>query len=286
VTDADGVVDPTAIAVAACRAIETSRPDALIADPWAVALVEAAGARDRFPVSWPGPDDEVSPFDEPLLLGSIYIGMRTRLIDDELARAAGQVVILGAGLDTRAARLAALSGLPVFEVDREPTLAFKDAVMGAAWPRRRVAVGSDVTEDWTAAVRRAGFDPAVATTWVLEGLLPYLPSADQLRLLETVARLSASGSRAIIERAVPIDAGDATEERLQEMSARTGVPMSDLVARADPPDPAVILRDAGWRVSEHSVADLERRYGRSLQRDGSRSESRGGFVTAELPARA
>jgi methyltransferase (TIGR00027 family) len=286
VTDPGDAVDPTAIAVAACRAIETSRPDALITDPWALALVEAAGARNRFPVNWPSPDDEVSPFDEPLLLGSIYIGMRTRLIDDELSRAQGQVVILGAGLDTRAARLPVLSHLPVFEVDRAPTLALKDAVVGTAWPPRRVAVGADVTGEWAVAAARAGFDQAVATSWVLEGLLPYLASADQRRLLDAVAHLSAPGSRAVIERAVPIDAGAATEERLQHLSSRTGVPMADLVARADPPDPVTVLRDAGWQVTEHSVADLERRFGRSLRQDGSSSESRGGFLTAELPARA
>jgi methyltransferase (TIGR00027 family) len=46
---------------------------------------------------------------------------RTRLIDDWITVAvrdrARQVAILGAGFDSRAWRLSALAGIPVFEVD-------------------------------------------------------------------------------------------------------------------------------------------------------------------------
>ena len=50
----------TALAVAAGRAVETSRPDALVKDPFAAALVEAAHSHVEFPTAWP-PDPEVAP---------------------------------------------------------------------------------------------------------------------------------------------------------------------------------------------------------------------------------
>ena len=57
---------------------------------------------------------------------------RTRLIDDvvaEQAPALGQVVVLGAGFDTRPYRLPALAGRPVFEVDHPDTQRRKRAVL-------------------------------------------------------------------------------------------------------------------------------------------------------------
>jgi methyltransferase (TIGR00027 family) len=53
---------------------------------------------------------------------------RKRFIDDKLQAAIGAidaVVILGAGLDTRAYRMAQLSTIPVFEVDLPESIAFK-----------------------------------------------------------------------------------------------------------------------------------------------------------------
>jgi hypothetical protein len=77
--------------------------------------------------------------------------------------------------------------------------------------------------------------------------------------------------------------------------------MDELLARADPPDPAKLLEAAGWECSEVTVQELCRTYGRSLSltdpvgpgpvqaasagadpTKGS-SASRGGFVTAWKP---
>ncbi|HKS00462.1 MAG TPA: class I SAM-dependent methyltransferase, partial [Arthrobacter sp.] len=158
----------------------------------------------------------------------------------------------------------------------------------------------------------AGFDPGQPTTWILEGLLPYLDTAAQQAALGEIAALSAPGSRAVIERAVPIPKTDDMDTRLREFSEKTGLPMSELLARADPPDPVELLEAAGWRCSSSSVEDLCSKYGRVLSLDlatqagGGASEaeqvgpeqaeaenrgrdthgqdrSRGGFVTAWLP---
>jgi hypothetical protein len=76
--------------------------------------------------------------------------------------------------------------------------------------------------------------------------------------------LSVPGSRAVIERAVALPRTEDFEAKLREFSAQTGLPMSELLARADPPDPAGILGQAGWRCTEHSVEELCSRYGRRI----------------------
>lgn len=276
--------DMTALAVAAGRAIETSRTDGLIFDPYARAFVEAAGA--TFPVIWPDDPLAASPFDQPLLLGSLYIGMRTRFIDDALAAAGsdGQVVILGAGLDTRAFRLE-LPG-PVYELDSADTLAFKAGIVGDR--PGRVAVPADLSTPWADVLIDAGFDCTRPTVWVIEGLLPYLASEPQQQVLDTVIELSAPGSTAILERSVPLASGPDMDEKLQEFSDRTGMKLSDLLARADPPDPVRAFVSAGWSLEQTTVLDLCRRYGRVLSLDPAaeiapdtgQDPARGGFVVA------
>ena len=49
--------------------------------------------------------------------------------------------------------------------------------------------------------------------------------------------------------------------------------MSDLLARADPPDPVELLESAGWRCSEHTVPELCSTYGRSLSLTDSVTEA-------------
>ena len=129
--------------------------------------------------------------------------LRTRYFDDWLgdltrARAVDQVVILGAGLDTRAYRLSWPDGLIVYELDREAVLRHKEEVLvraGAVARCTRRIVAADLTSDWSAALLAAGFDPAHATAWLLEGLLFYLDASTGARLVDTLTDLSASRSR-------------------------------------------------------------------------------------------
>ncbi|WP_306912643.1 hypothetical protein [Arthrobacter sp. B3I9] len=84
------------------------------------------------------------------------------------------------------------------------------------------------------------------------------------------------------------------QAKLRDFSAQTGLPMEELLARADPPDPARLLESAGWNCAEHSVAGLSARYGRAISLDATdellgedrNDGARGGFVTAWLPAPA
>jgi methyltransferase (TIGR00027 family) len=177
----------TALAAAAGRAVESSRPDRLLDDPFAAAFVAAAHAPVPLPTRWPDAGTEQADrlTDQELLLlyGAGYVGLRSRLCDDYLrgAAAAGvhQIVVLAAGLDTRAFRLDWPAGVRLFEVDQPKVLEFKDAVLrerGATARCGRTAVAADLREDWAAALTGTGFAASAPTAWLAEGLLQYLPA--------------------------------------------------------------------------------------------------------------
>lgn len=286
----------TALAVAAGRAVETTRPDALAADPFAAAFVAAARSSLDLPTRWPADPGAAPYFQQPLLLASIYIGLRTRFIDDFLHSdpQTTQTVILGAGLDTRAYRLRWPAASRVLELDQASVLEFKAGVMEGLSAKpgcELITVAADLTDPWDQALLAAGFRREQATTWILEGLLPYLSADDQLATLQGVLALSSPGSRAVIERAIPLPATDDVEAKLREFSAQTGLSMGDLLARANPPDPAQVLESGGWNCQEHPVRELCLRYGRVISltasdepaREDSNGRSRGGFITASLP---
>lgn len=95
----------TALAVAAGRAIETHRPDRLVADPYAEVFVQAARPPVPMPTR-PGDDHDPAVLWEST---ATYMGVRSKFFDEFFAAAseAGvrQAVLFAAGLDCRAFRL-------------------------------------------------------------------------------------------------------------------------------------------------------------------------------------
>jgi methyltransferase (TIGR00027 family) len=81
-----------------------------------------------------------------------FIPVRVRWFDDLIASAAPQVrqvVLLGAGLDTRAFRLGLPADLDWYEVDHHEVLVAKDSVLAGCVPGcRRHVVAGDVGGDW------------------------------------------------------------------------------------------------------------------------------------------
>jgi len=265
VTTGPGV---TALGLAAARAVETSRKDRLVEDPFARRLFEAADADLPMLVAWPQEGAFVSDTEALHLHGSRYIGLRTRFYDDVLVAAsrdgARQTVLLGAGLDTRAFRLDLPDDTLVVEVDQAGVLAFKDAVLRThgVQPRcRRLTVGIELRADWTAELPVGGFDRERPTAWIAEGLLPYLPPAARAQLLEQISEQSAPGSTLAFDRI----AGDPTKgDRLQALSARSGVEMDQLLAGGEGDYPHRLLQQRGWKVTDQPARVLADRYGRNL----------------------
>ncbi|MEU5161063.1 class I SAM-dependent methyltransferase [Streptomyces sp. NPDC020875] len=263
-----GGIGVTALLVAAARAIETRRGDSLARDRYAEHFVRAAPVSAGWPVS-PGdvPDGEADP-----LWGRFarYFGLRTRVLDDYLLRATGagarQVVLLGAGLDTRAFRLGWPEGCTVFEVDREGVLAFKQRVLDglrAVPEAERVPVPADLRDDWVTALTRAGFDPAAPTAWLAEGLLFYLPAAAETRLIGLLNGLSAPGSALAYEVKLEKDLLAYRDSPIYTATReRIGIDLLDLFALDPRPDSVRELAGAGWSTAVHTPFEFTHRHGR------------------------
>ncbi|MBV2355245.1 SAM-dependent methyltransferase [Streptomyces sp. J2-1] len=264
----DGGVGVTALLVAAARAIETHRADSLARDAYAEHFVRAA------PVcaGWPVRVEEVPDGDADPLWGRFarYFGLRTRVLDDFLlgstAAGAAQVVLLGAGLDTRAFRLDWPSDCVVYEIDRAGVLAFKHRVLDglAAGPRvRRVPVPVDLRDDWVTALTSAGFDPAAPSVWLAEGLLFYLPAPVETYLIDTVHRLAAGGSALAYEAKLEKDLLAYRDSAIYTATrARIGIDLLDLFDKGPRPDSAGALAARGWTTTVETPFDHTRRHGR------------------------
>lgn len=255
----------TALIVAAARAAESKRADRLFTDPYAADFVAASGF-DMPGVT--GPPDSAAP-DSGSFGG--YAPIRTRFFDDylmEATRELRQVVILAAGLDTRAFRLGLPAEVTVYELDSPAVLTFKQRVLDdrAARPSgRRMPVATDLRTEWAHALDEAGFDPAAPSAWLIEGLLPYLDHAQNDRLLETVGSRSAPGSRLAIEfvsaEAVALMGQALAGQARSEMTAlwRNG-------GVADTAEPW--LHRHGWDAQSYDTYERARSYHRELPLPG------------------
>jgi methyltransferase (TIGR00027 family) len=259
----------TAFLVAAGRAVDTHRSDALIDDPYAEAFVLAADLPVPMQVRPTEPVDGSE--EESWQMMSGYMGVRTKFFDDALLRAAHrgcrQVVLLASGLDSRAYRLDWPAGTRVFELDQPAVLDFKDSVLKeeravARSDHRSIRV--DLREDWATALLRAGFDTDAPTAWLAEGLLPYLPAQAQQSLLSTVDALSAPGSFWGLEEFMIITSG-LSDPVYQRIAARFGLQvLAEVLHDDDRPHPTSWLRQQGWAVDARLAREVARSYGRQL----------------------
>lgn len=213
----------TAEAVCFMRAAEQSRPASarILDDPHSalflgpalkagLAAYEASGAVSRFLV------------DQGLVLGdlSAYIVSRHRFIDDHLVRALAepaleQVVLLGAGYDTRAYRFKdAIGDRPFFEVDfpstsRRKAQVVRDHAATLTPPRRHAVVEVDFeTQAVDERLLASGFKQGARTFFVWEGVSMYLTRATVKGTLSMLRALSAPGSELAMDFWYFLDAPD------------------------------------------------------------------------------
>jgi methyltransferase (TIGR00027 family) len=276
-------VGATALSVAAARAVATATADPLIRDEFAYLLVSSAGrpwARLASPdLEWIGDDEHGR---RSHLLACEYQAVRTHFFDtyfaDAVATGIRQVVILAAGLDSRAYRLDWPAGTTVYEIDQPQVVEYKTSTLesaGAAPKATRRTVPIDLREDWPAALAGAGFDRTQPTAWLAEGLLPYLPAEAQDRLFEMLTELSAPGSQVAVE-AFNLGTGDperrraARRVRFERMRERLGLHINVetlTYQESDRADAAEWLTAHGWLVSAVSNADEMARLGRPIPAD-------------------
>ncbi|WP_367130782.1 MULTISPECIES: SAM-dependent methyltransferase [Streptomyces] len=178
---------------AAARALESERSDALFVDPLARALAEPKGFEllDHY-----GGGGLVE-----------FVAVRTRYLDDAINDAVKkgirQVVLIAAGMDTRAYRLSLPDDVTVYEVDHQALIDEKEkrlAQLGSPAPTVTLQrVGADLAGDWSASLRAAGFDTTLPTLWIPEALLFFLTEEQSATLMRTFAANSAPGSQVAVD---------------------------------------------------------------------------------------
>ena len=305
-------VGATAVMVALARASETNSANPLIRDEFAAPLVstpELAGVRTQVASWWTDPaaptaaavtaarsTDSASDATMGEQQMVDYQAVRTHFFDAYfravMRSGIRQHVILAAGLDSRAYRLDWPDDSVVYELDLPKVLAYKADTLNAlgATPtttRREVAV--DLREDWPAALREAGFDPARPTAWLAEGLLPFLPGSAQESMFAAIDGLSATGSRVAVEVFGVDDAHRREmEERWREARAEREKNCQDV--SFDPfdlwydnegrPDCAEWFAAHGWATRAVNSRDESERLGRSLAQTPDDTAFLNLFVTA------
>ncbi len=254
-------VGHTAIFIAWVRHLESRREDALFQDPLAEAMMTTLAddpALSEVAEVVAATHASARGFPE-------YFAVRTRFFDDELRdamdRGIRQVVTLAAGLDGRTVRLPCPDGTLWYELDLPEMTAFKTALLarsGLEPTCERRAVAADLAEPWSAPLLAAGFDPALPTAWLVEGLLMYLdPSAGEA-LLAGLSALSAPDSTLALEHlqaAMLGEQGAPVRARVEEQGA------SWLAARDDL---GPWLARHGWNADVFAGDDPRIGYGRSV----------------------
>jgi len=246
-------VAATALFVAAVRARESERTNPLFRDELSALLSGPEG------LAWLA-ESERDPASNYRRESFPYLEVRTRYFDDWASGAvreygANQLVVLGAGMDTRAFRLSWPDDLRFWEVDTPELFSLKETRLQSAGVRlscERITIPADLTSrSWVRSLLETGFERNRPTVWLAEGLFQYLAAADIDQILESASSVSSIGSRFLAEII--------SEDHLRNNSNRPA--MKRRSARGTPwmfgtNDPETLFRRHGWTVDQ-KVGALE-----------------------------
>jgi methyltransferase (TIGR00027 family) len=232
----------TAVDVLAARAINSIAPKhkRLINDTFAVHFLPATW----FPVKMYLNMGMLRPFNYYIsnffseqvggMGGANIIALRHRYIDDRLrdayAQGIRQVVILGAGYDSRAWRLC-LDDVFFVEVDHPATQKNKIRKikkMGGGNKKNLEMVPVDFCDDWVSTLMNSGKIKNEPTFFIWEGVSMYLPKEAVLNTIEGIKKMAPCGSRLIFDH-YPLDitnsmTDDRTIKKIQRYGIRRGEP--------------------------------------------------------------
>jgi methyltransferase (TIGR00027 family) len=177
------------------------------------------------------------------------IPLRVSKVDAELTEAieggCRQLVLLGAGLDTRAFRMPSLADVPVYEVDHPATQAYKQRKASSLSPVARSVTFVPVdfeSGSLAESLSRTGFRSDQPAVWVWEGVIMYLTEEAVRSTLADVARCSAPGSVLVANYHTPHSKPIDVEHRVRrvllslwrepQLGQRTSQAMHDMLRRA------------------------------------------------------
>lgn len=178
---------------AAIRAIESQRNDALIRDPYAAQLAGISALSHA--------QDIQRLYTENLI--------RARYLDDLTSRYLGgvghvQLVLLGAGMDTRPYRLSEVSeSVSVFEIDLPDVVELKEELIDSMHPSplcnaaalTRLKVDHTTRDShWVSCLLDAGFQTCRRSVWLIERRNMQLSDDRLQNVLKDVSALSPTGS--------------------------------------------------------------------------------------------
>jgi methyltransferase (TIGR00027 family) len=216
------------------RAAESKEANPLLIDPYAEQLAgdmtEYFGKHKRFTE-----------------MGGSQIA-RSYYIENDLLRPwcdaheKSQVVLLGAGLDTRAYRLSFLrrGSHVVFELDLPIIIDYKERVLREDQPLcTLIRISTDLSRpEWKTKLREHGFSGETATLWILEGFVYYLDKTVVHNLIRALSEMSTNDSQLFLDVCVPALAdlrwGPFTDH------FKWGITMEDI---------PLFFTTAGWSVS-------------------------------------
>lgn len=275
----DGKESQTAQYIAFCRALETQEQQArrLFDDPYAFALLSDSyrmfARLARLPIIG------------KLIYAILDLGwpysrssavVRTRAIDDLVRDAirsgARQLVLLGAGLDSRGCRMDEATEIEVFEVDHPATQHIKKERLHACMGKlpanvRYVAVDFERDALETKLVE-SGYNSAVQTVVVWEGVIDYLTESAVQSTLAVLARLLSPPSFLIFTYTDKgaLDGSKAFRgaRRWRSLSRAGGEPF---LFGLNPDTLAEVLKPYRFQLeSDASTAEIARRYNSPLGR--------------------
>jgi methyltransferase (TIGR00027 family)/uncharacterized protein (TIGR02246 family) len=250
-------VGNTARWIAASRAKESELALPLFIDPYARELAGESGfelqrhMRAAMGAQGDGPD--------------LYLSIRTKFLDEAVVEAVRtrklqQVVVLAAGMDTRAFRIPWPSGVTVFEVDRDEIFDHKEAVLaraGASPSCDRHIVRADLARPWAAALAAAGFVKSKPAAFLVEGLLMYLEEHEARPLLAAIGEIAAPGSWLAADVVNPEVLTSPYMARYMTALREAGSPWKFGIE-----EPESFFRQYGWAATVVQPGDPDASYGR------------------------
>jgi methyltransferase (TIGR00027 family) len=229
-------VSDTAFMVAAYRALETERPDALFRDPLAARL---AGDRGK---------KIIENLPKGAFVGGWTVVIRTTVIDQLIQTAIAEgidtILNLGAGLDTRPYRMDMPASLHWIEADFPHMVQWKEEKLATETPRCRlervsVDLGDDAAREKFLSEVAAGSPKILVLT---EGVIPYL-TPEQVQALASDLESQPSFRYWIADYFAP----ETYRYRRRSGMSRA---MKNAPFRFEPPDFFGFFREWGWQPKE------------------------------------
>ncbi len=194
---------------------------------------------------------------------AVFNQFRTVVLDHAIESAPPfrQLVILGAGLDSRAYRIECLKDVVVYEVDHPATQSMKLKLVSAldhkAGIVHHVAVDFK-NEDILYELKKSGFDPCQSTFWLWEGVTMYLEPEDVTGTLEDINLVSVGESRVALTYMEKCSRNWHERLSLKLFGKLTGEP---LLSEFEPGEFNAMATGTGWQtISDTGILDWQNSY--------------------------